>query len=143
VSTVFPRVPPAYPGSRLLVCVMLSIGVAGFFLTYGHLAHRRTPSLSYELDTSTIVPQSLWVMSEYENFDEQPLPDMRSPAVKFASADVLQEDAFVAREAQPRKSQIKTIVEPKEQRRHSVKREKAKPTRIARLSEGRVEYSHR
>jgi len=84
-------------------------------------------------------------MSEYENFDEQLLPDMRSPAVKVASADVLQEqDAFVPREAQPRKTEIKTIVEPKkEQWRHSVKREKAKPTRITRLSEGRVAYSHR
>src|SRR5215203_600357 len=145
VSTVFPRVPPTYGGSRLLVCVMLSIGVAGFFLTYGHLAHRRTPSLSYELDTSTIVPQSLWVMSEYENFDEPPLPDMRSPAVKFAGADVLQaQDAFVPRAAQPRKPQIKTIVEPKkEQRRRSVKQQKAKPTRVARLSEGRAVYSHR
>src|SRR5215203_5476630 len=69
VSTVFPRVPPAYPGSRLLVCVMLSIGVACFFSTYGHLAHSWTASLSYDLDSSTIVPQSLWVMSEYDPFD--------------------------------------------------------------------------
>ena len=151
-ESVFPRVPPTYPGSRLLVCVMLSIGVAAFFSTYGHVAHRWTPSLSYDLDSSTIVPQSLWVMSEYDPFDEPRLPDMRSSAVKFASADVLQaQDAFVPRAAQQRtqgtqqrKPQINTIVKlNKEQRRRSVKREKAKPTRIARVSEGRAVYSHR
>jgi hypothetical protein len=124
---------------------MLSIGVAVFFSTYGHLAG--TPSLSSQLDPSTTVQQFL-VLTEHDPFDEPPLPDMDSPAVKLASADVLHfQDAFVPRAAPPRKAQIKTIVEPKqEQRRRGVKHQKAKPTRIARVkarSLGQVAYSHR
>lgn len=145
---MFPRVPPAYRGSRLLVCVMLSIGVAAFFLSYGHLTG--TPSLSYQVDLpdSTIVPQSLVMLAEYDPFDEPPLPDMASPAVKLASADVLQlQEAFVPTAAQPQKAQTKITVEPKkEQRRRSVKRQKAKPTRIASVkdrSQGRTDHSHR
>ena len=147
VSTVFPRVPPSYRGSRLFVCVMLSLGVAAFFSTYGHITG--TPSLSYQLDlpVSTIVPQSLEMLSEYDPFDEPPLPDMASPAVKLASADVLQlQDALVSSAAQPRKAQIKTVVAKQEQRRRSVKRQKAKPTPIAKVkvrSQSRVAYSHR
>jgi hypothetical protein len=121
---------------------MLSIGVAAFFSTYGHLAG--TPSLSSQLDSSTIVTPFL-VLSEYDPFDEPPPPDMDSPAVRLASADVLQ--LQIPEASQPRKAQIKTIVEPnQEQRRHSVKRHKAKPTRIAGVkvrSQGRAAHSHR
>jgi hypothetical protein len=119
---------------------MLSIGVAAFFSTYSHLAG--TPSLSSQLDSSTIVTPFL-VLSEYDPFDEPPPPDMNSPAVRLASADVLQ--LQIPEASQPRKAQIKTIVD-QEQRRHSVKRHKAKPTRIARVkvrSQGRAAHSHR
>ena len=140
---MFPRLPPSYRGSRLLVCLMLSIGVAAFFSTYGHVVG--TPSLSYQRDLpdTSIVPQSLVTLAEYDPFDDPPPPDMNSAAVKLASADVLQSQSAAA--AQPRKGQIKT--EPKrEQRRRSVKHQKAKPTQIAKAkarSQSKMASSHR
>ena len=142
---MFPRLPPSYRGSRLLVCLMLSIGVAAFFSTYGHVVG--TPSLSYQRDLpdTSIVPQSLVTLAEYDPFDDPRPPDMNSAAVKLASADVLQSQSAAA--AQPRKAQIKTAVEAKpEQRRRSVKRQKAKPTQIAKAkarSQGKMASSHR
>ena len=142
---MFPRLPPSYRGSRLLVCLMLSIGVAAFFSTYGHVVG--TPSLSYQRDLpdTSIVPQSLVTLAEYDPFDDPPPPDMNSAAVKLASADVLQSQSAAA--AQPRKAQIKTTVEPKrEQRRRSVKHQKAKPTQIAKAkarSQSKMASSHR
>ena len=127
----------------LAIVLMLSIGVAAFFSTYGHVVG--TPSLSYQRDLpdTSIVPQSLVTLAEYDPFDDPPPPDMNSAAVKLASADVLQSQSAAA--AQPRKAQIKT--EPKrEQRRRSVEHQKAKPTQIAKAkarSQSKMASSHR
>src|SRR4051812_15365928 len=108
VSTVFPRLPPIYRGSRLLMCVMLSIGVAAFFLAYAHITHPGMPAFSQSLKSATI-GTSPPAMPGYGHFDQPPLPlpDMDSPAVKLASADVLQvQNAFDSEAIQPRKSRI-------------------------------------
>ena len=89
------RVPPSYCGSRLLMCLMLSIGVAAFFLAYDHIAHPGMPALSDSLKSTTIVARPLAVPG-YSRFDEPPTPDMNSAEVKFASADVLQAKDAIA-----------------------------------------------
>jgi hypothetical protein len=130
------------------MCVMLSIGVAAFFLAYAHITHPGMPAFSQSLKSATIGTRPP-AMPGYGHFDQPPLPlpDMDSPAVKLASADVLQvQNAFDSEAIQPRKSRIKTIAVPKhEQRGRSAKRQKAKPARVARInvrSQGRA-YANR
>jgi hypothetical protein len=133
------QVPPSYCGSRLVICLMLSIGVAAFFLIYDGVTHRGMPSVSDSLKSRTIVARPNPIHG-YGGFNESPAPDMNSPEVKFAGADVLQgHDALAARTVAPRKSESK----PK-QRVRSVQRQKAKPTQIVRIkvrSEGRAAYA--
>lgn len=142
---MFPRLPPIYRGSRLLMCVMLLIGVAAFFLAYDHIAHPGMPAFSGSIKTATIVPRP-FASPGHTRFDETPTPDMNSSEVKFASADVLpSKDIFYPSAVAPRKSQIKVTVEPKQQKRVlKVQRQKANPARVARIkvrSQGRAAYA--
>ena len=129
------RRPPSYGGSRLLICLMLSIGVTVFFLAYDHIAHRGTPVLSNPLKSTTIVARPLAALGA-SRFDELPIPDMNSAEVKFASADVAVE---------PRKPQIKLTVEPKQRARiQKAKSHSSQPLRLARVkirSQGRAAYA--
>jgi len=147
VSTLrFPmRVPPSYCGSRILLCVVLSISVAAFFLIYDRVTLRGTPSVSDSLKPQTIVAQPNPIRG-YGSFNEPAAPDMNATEVKFASADVLpSEDTTGPGTVEPRKSQIKLTEEPKQQDRlRSVQRQKAKSTRNARIkvrSQGRAAYA--
>jgi len=135
------RVPASYCGSRLLMCVMLSIGVASFLIAYGHVAHPGMPALK----SATIVAGPV-ATPRHSRFDGPPTPDMNATEVKFASADVLpSEDTTGPGTVEPRKSQIKLTEEPKQQDRlRSVQRQKAKSTRNARIkvrSQGRAAYA--
>ena len=132
VSTLrFPmRVPPSYCGSRILMCVMLSISVAAFFLIYDRVTHRGTPSVSDSLKPQTIVARPN-PSRGYGSFNEPAAADMNSSEVKFAGADVLQgHDALAEGTVATRKLESK----PKQgDGLRSVQRQKAKPTRIARI----------
>jgi hypothetical protein len=88
VSTLrFPmRVPPSYCGSRILLCVVLSISVAAFFLIYDRVTLRGTPSVSDSLKPQTIVARPNPIRG-YGSFNEPAAPDMNSSEVKFAGAD--------------------------------------------------------
>jgi hypothetical protein len=128
------RRPPSYGGSRLLICLMLSIGVTVFFLAYDHIAHRGTPVLSNPLKSTTIVARPLAALGA-SRFDELPIPDMNSAEVKFANADVAVE---------PRKPQIKLTVEPKQRARIQKAKSHSQPSRLARVKirfQGRAAYA--
>jgi len=113
---------------------MLLIGVAAFFLAYDHIAHPGMPAFSQSINSSTIGARP-HAISGYGHFDQPqlPIPDMDSPAVKLAGADVLQvQNAFNAEAVQSPNPRIKTIVVPKQaQRGRSVKRQQAKSARVA------------
>jgi len=125
------------------MCVMLSIGVAAFFLAYDHIAHPEMPAFSGSIKTATIVARPL-AMPGYGHFADAPLPDMNSVEVRCASADVLPSKDIIGAVA-PRKSQIKLPVEPKQQKRVlKIQRQKANPARVARIkvrSQGRAAYA--
>ena len=146
VSTVCFRSPvtPSYCGSRLLMCLMLSIAVAAFFLAYDHIAHPGMPALSGSLKSATVVAAP-FAMPRHGRFDDTPTPDMNSTEVRFASADVLQTNTIASRTVAPRKPQIKLTVEPTPKARIlKAKSHSAQPTRSARFkvrSQGRAAYA--
>jgi len=77
-----PQAPSNYIGTRLAICGVLGLIVTGFFLGYDAIVHRGTPSVpvqvSYREHAYPIERRSDYVKE----------PDMESPAVAFASADV-------------------------------------------------------
>jgi hypothetical protein len=129
------RQPPSYGGSRLLVCLMLSVCVTVFFFAYDLIAHHGTPVLSNSLNSATIVARPL-AAPRASRFDELPIPDMNSADIKFAGADVAVE---------PLKPQIKLTVEPKQKARIlNAKSHSSQPTRLAKVKihfQGRAAYA--
>ena len=139
------HVPPSYCGSRLLMCLMLSIVLAAFFLIYDRVTHREMPSLSDSLKPRTIVTLLIPVHG-YGGVNESRAPDMNSAEVRFANADVLQaSDAIPPKTVEPRKPEIKLIVEPKQKARIlKAMSNSAKHARLARIqgsSYGRAAYA--
>ena len=80
-----PQAPPDYYGTRLSLCAVLALVVTCFFLVYDGLAHRGTPSMPGVSQTShrEQVPPL-----RHTGFEDIPVPDMTSPDVTFANADV-------------------------------------------------------
>src|SRR5690242_350639 len=79
-----PRAPSNYLGTRLSICGALGLIVTGFFLCYDAIVHRGIPSLpssqkSYQEVASYPAERRWW---------EVKAPDMESPGVAFAKADV-------------------------------------------------------
>ena len=109
---------------------MLSISVAAFFLIYDRVTFRGTPSVSDSVKPQTTVARPNPIRG-YGSFNEPAAPDMNSSEVKFAGADVLQgHDALAEGTVATRKLESK----PKQgDGLRSVQRQKAKPTRIARI----------
>ena len=139
VSTVRFRlhVPPTYCGSRLLMCLTLSIGVAAFFLIYDRMTHRGLPSLSGSPELRTVVARPIHIPG-YGIFNETPAPDMNSIEVRFANADVMREsDAIGPRTVELRKPQPK-------QKALKARSHSAKHLRLAKIKgrpQGRAAYA--
>ena len=72
---------------RLLMCLALVIAVPAFFIAYNGLAHRGHPSVPSMVKSQSLAARSP-ATAVYNRFDKPPTPDMNSPAVKFAGADL-------------------------------------------------------
>ena len=82
-----PKAPPNCYGTRLLMCLALVIAVPAFFVAYNGLAHRGPPSVPSMVKSQSLAAKSP-ATAVYNRFDKPPTPDMNSPAVKFAGADL-------------------------------------------------------
>lgn len=80
-----PQAPPAYTGTRLSICGVLALGVTCFFVVYDGIAHRGTPSEPRVLQASH---REQDYPLRPTRFEDVPAPDMTSPDVTFANADV-------------------------------------------------------
>ena len=79
-----PHAPPAYTGTRLSICGVLALGVMCFFVIYDGIAHRGTPSEPRVLQAHREQAYPL----RHTGLEGVPAPDMTSPDVTFANADV-------------------------------------------------------
>jgi len=131
------QVSPTYCGSRLLTCLMLSIGVAAFFLIYDRMMHPGMASLLDSPEPRTVLARPIHI-SGYGTFNESPAPDMNSAEVRFANADVTREsDVTASRTVEPRKPQPK-------QKALKAKGQSANHLRLAKIKgrpQGRAAYA--
>jgi hypothetical protein len=82
---VRPQAPPDYTGTRLSICALLALGVTCFFVVYDGIAHRGTPSDPRMLQASH---REQAYPLRHTGLEDVPAPDMTSPDVTFANADV-------------------------------------------------------
>ena len=108
--------PPDY-GSAVLACAAIILFVGVFFWAYDAIAHRETPFVP---TTAASAPRSSLVAAKRIP-PEAPAPDLHSPAVSLANADVPQELLATAPEkATPADRQAE--VPPKKRRVRAIKK---------------------
>jgi hypothetical protein len=80
-------------GSALLACLAITVVIAGFFWIYDAIAHRGPPFVPVLSETVPAFRSRL--------ANESPVPDMASPAVALANADVPEEQRAMAQATRP------------------------------------------
>ena len=98
---LYRRAPVACPhpaafgfGTALLSCASIALVTSGFFWLYDAAAHPRTPFVP-------AIAQAARVRTHVTNLSlEVPAPNMNSPAVRFAAADVPPQPAHAAARCQ-------------------------------------------
>jgi hypothetical protein len=118
-----PRYPASkFDGTPVLWCSLIAFGTVAFFWVYSQLSHHDTPfaTVASQRTKSAGIP--------YIRHEEPPAPDMNSPAVLRANADVPNNPASVGEISPPEKTGPQPMVgRPRPSHTNKIARAKRKP----------------